>query len=177
MKQGLMGLWICCVVIVLQAALAQDPTPAESRIIIVSSSAFIEGTLIPSKYTCEGVDMNPPISLADVPPEAKSLVLILDDPDAPMGTWSHWLMWNIDPKMVEIKEGEIPLNSVTGTNDFGKTRYNGPCPPSGVHRYFFRVYALDEKMELKAETKRTDLDKAMQGHIIAQGVLTGKYSR
>jgi Raf kinase inhibitor-like YbhB/YbcL family protein len=141
----------------------------------ITSSAFQEGGNIPSKFSCDGANVNPPLHLDQVPAEAKSLALIVDDPDAPGGTFVHWLVWNIDPKTTEIGENSVPPNAVQGKSGFGKSGYGGPCPPSGTHRYYFRVYALDV-----ADAKggsRADLDRAMQGHIIAQGELMGRYSK
>lgn len=143
----------------------------------ITSPAFQEGEPIPQRYTCDGEDVNPPLEIASVPENAKSLVLIVDDPDAPVGTWNHWLVWNIDPTTAEIKEASLPEGAVLGTNDFGKPKYGGPCPPSGTHRYFFRIYALDTKVSLLQGAKRDELDSAIAGHVIAQGQLIGRYSR
>ena len=108
---------------------------------------------------------------------AKSVALIVDDPDAPSRTWTHWLVWNIDPKTKEIRENTLPHDAVQGTTDFGSAKYGGPCPPSDVHRYYFRVYVLDTALSLPRSTTRSALDKAMAGHIIAKGSLVGTYSR
>ncbi len=140
----------------------------------VFSSAFVANGSIPRKYTCDGQDINPPLEFEGIPEKAESLVLIVDDPDAPTKTFTHWLVWNIEP-VAKIEKDSIP--GVEGLNDFKKIGYGGPCPPSGTHRYFFRVYALDKKLELKAGTGRKDLENAMIGHIIAEGELMGKYSR
>ncbi|HJX25590.1 MAG TPA: YbhB/YbcL family Raf kinase inhibitor-like protein, partial [Chthoniobacterales bacterium] len=110
------------------------------------------------------------------PAEAKSLVLIVDDPDAPGGLFTHWLIWNIDPKVTEIAEGSAPIG-MQGKNDFGKSGYGGPCPPSGTHRYYFKIFALDSDLDLAAGSKRAQLDAAMRGHVIAQGEMMGRYSR
>jgi Raf kinase inhibitor-like YbhB/YbcL family protein len=151
--------------------------PMGQDTIKITSSAFSAGGTIPSKYACDGEDVNPPLQISAVPTDAKSLSLIVDDPDAPMGTWNHWLIWNIDPNITEIKENSIPKGGVFGTNDFGKLEYGGPCPPSGTHRYFFRLYALDAKLDLSEGAKRAELESAMKNHIIAQGQLMGKYSK
>ena len=143
----------------------------------ITSSAFAEGSMIPKKYTCDGADVNPPLAIEGAPDTAKTLVLIVDDPDAPRGTWNHWLVWNIDPKTKEIKENGVPSNAVQGTTDFGTAKYGGPCPPSGTHRYYFKIFALDKPLDLRSAAKRSDLDKAMAGHVIAEGSLMGKYSR
>ena len=142
----------------------------------VTSSAFQEGGNIPSKFTCDGANVNPPLHFDQVQAEVKSLALIADDPDAPGGTFVHWLVWNIDPKTTDIAENSVPPNAVQGKNGFGKTGYGGPCPPSGTHRYYFRVYALDVA-QVQGGSTRADLDRAMQGHIIGQGQLMGRYSK
>lgn len=140
----------------------------------VSSSAFASNGSVPGKYTCDGQNINPPLEFEGIPEEAESLVLIVDDPDASPKTFTHWIVWNIEP-MAKIEEDSIP--GVEGLNDFKKIGYGGPCPPSGTHRYFFRVYALDKNLDLKAGAGRKDLEKEMIGHIIAEGELMGKYSR
>ena len=156
---------------------AQESSNKEKPMIKVTSSAFLEGELIPKKYTGDGDDVNPPLFIEGVPENARSLALIVDDPDAPVGTWNHWLVWNIAPKTKEIRENSVPENAALGINDFGKRPYGGPAPPSGVHRYFFKIYALDTILDLPHSTKRTALDKALQGHILAEGQLLGKYTR
>jgi Raf kinase inhibitor-like YbhB/YbcL family protein len=142
----------------------------------ITSSAFQQEGNIPAKFTCDGGDASPGLHFEGVPPEAKSLVLIVDDPDAPSGLFTHWLIWNIDPKTIEIGENSPPA-AVQGKNDFGKSGYGGPCPPSGTHRYFFKVYALDQMLSLKAGGKRADLDRAMKGHVVRQAELMGRYSK
>jgi Raf kinase inhibitor-like YbhB/YbcL family protein len=142
----------------------------------ITSSAFQEGGNIPSKFTCDGSDTSPPLQITGVPSEAKSLVLIADDPDAPSGLFTHWLVWNIPPQTNSISEGSAP-KGVHGTNDFGKPDYKGPCPPPGTHRYSFKIYALDRELDLRGGAKRGQLDAAMKGHVVAQGVLVGRYAR
>lgn len=139
----------------------------------LTSNDFNEGDMIDSKFTCQGQDINPQLTIEDVPSEAKSLALIVDDPDAPGGTWVHWLV-----KDIPINTSEIPQNSVPGTqvtNDFGKEAYGGPCPPSGVHRYFFKLYALDTET-LEANNKEEFYQQAEQ-HAIAKAELMGKYTK
>lgn len=143
----------------------------------IASSAFGHNERIPVKYTCDGADASPPISIEGVPETAKSLALIMDDPDAPRGTWVHWLVWNIDPKIKEIAEGKVPSGASLGMNDFRRLDYGGPCPPSGTHRYFFKLYALDTVLGLKQGAAKAELEKAMHGHVIAQAELIGLYSR
>jgi Raf kinase inhibitor-like YbhB/YbcL family protein len=142
----------------------------------ITSSAFQESGNIPSKFSCDGADTSPPLQIAGVPPEAKSLVLIVDDPDAPSGLFTHWTAWNISPQTNSIAEGGTP-KGVQGTNDFGKSGYGGPCPPSGTHRYYFKIFALDRELDLPFGAKRGQLDAAMKGHVVGQGELMGRYSR
>ena len=142
----------------------------------ITSSAFQEGGNIPSKFSCDGADTSPPLQISDVPSAAKSLVLIVDDPDAPSGLFTHWTVWNIPPQTSSIAEGSTP-KGMQGTNDFGKSGYGGPCPPSGTHRYYFKIFALDRELDLPFGAKRGQLDAAMKGHVIAQGELMGRYLR
>ena len=142
----------------------------------ITSSAFQQGANIPSKFSCDGANTSPPLEIGDVPSGAKSLVLIADDPDAPSGLFTHWAVWNISPQTSTIAEGSTP-KGVQGTNDFGKSSYGGPCPPSGTHRYYFKIFALDRELDLPFGAKRGQLDTAIKGHVIAQGELMGRYSR
>jgi Raf kinase inhibitor-like YbhB/YbcL family protein len=142
----------------------------------ITSSAFQEGASIPSKFSCDGSNTSPPLQIAKVPSGAKSLVLIVDDPDAPSGLFTHWAVWNVSPQINAIAEGSAP-KGVRGTNDFGKSGYGGPCPPSGTHRYYFKIFALDRELDLPFGAKRGQLDEAMKGHVVAQGELMGRYSR
>jgi len=140
----------------------------------ITSPAFENNGFIPVKYTGDGDDVNPPLNIGGISEETKSLVLIVDDPDAPMGTWDHWIVWNIPPSE-KIEEDSVP--GVEGLNDFRKRSYGGPSPPFGTHRYFFKVYALDTKLDLAPNSRKKDVERAMKGHIIAQGELIGLYSR
>jgi Raf kinase inhibitor-like YbhB/YbcL family protein len=149
---------------------------AERARMKITSSAFQEGGNIPSKFTCDGSDTSPPLQITGVPSEAKSLVLIADDPDAPSGLFTHWLVWNIPPQTNSIAEGGAP-KGVHGTNDFGKSGYKGPCPPPGTHRYSFKIFALDRELDLSSGAKRRQVDTAMKGHVIGQGELVGRYAR
>jgi Raf kinase inhibitor-like YbhB/YbcL family protein len=142
----------------------------------VTTPAFQAGGDIPAKFTCNGANVNPELKINGVPSEAKSLVLIIDDPDAPHGLFTHWIVWNIDPKTNDIGENSAPAGGIQGTNDFGKRSYGGPCPPSGTHRYFFKIYGLDAKLDLKPSARRAELDTAMRGHTLAQGELMARYS-
>ena len=143
----------------------------------VTSPAFENNKTIPSKYGCDGVNLNPPILIEDVPPGAKSLALLFDDKDAPRKTYVHWILWNIDPSVKEIKENSVPEGAVQGLNDFKKNTYGGPCPPTRPHKYALIVYALDVRLNLDPKSGKADLEKSMEGHIIAQGQLTGVYRR
>ncbi len=143
----------------------------------LTSTAFQHQQRIPAKYTCDGQDINPPLHIAEAPPAAQSLALIMDDPDAPRGTWVHWLVWNMDPKTSEIPEKSVPAGAAQGMTDFHRPSYGGPCPPSGTHRYFFKLYALDTKLNLPAKTDKNALEKAMEKHILARTELVGLYSR
>ena len=142
----------------------------------LTSSAFQNNGAIPSEFTCDSSDVSPPLSISDAPANAKSLALIMDDPDAPVGTWDHWVVFNIRPSTREMTKGNEP-NGVAGENSWGRTGYGGPCPPSGTHRYFFKLYALDTMLNLPQDTAKKELEKAMQGHIIAKAELMGSYKR
>jgi len=143
----------------------------------ITSSAFKHQKEIPSKYTCEGADVNPPLTISDVPSEATSLVLIVNDPDAPNKTWVHWTVWNINPDQEKISEDSVPEGAQEGLTDFGNCGYGGPCPPSGEHSYFFKLYALDEELNLPHKADINQLEEAMTGHVIKKAVLIGVYSR
>jgi Raf kinase inhibitor-like YbhB/YbcL family protein len=150
--------------------------------IIVTSSAFKEDGMIPSKYTCDGNNISPPLKWQQVPQGVKSFALISDDPDAPVGTWVHWVMWNIPAEANGLPENvpptkELADGSKQGISDFRRPGYGGPCPPSGTHRYYFKIYALDVKPELANTCTKQDLLEAMKGHILAEGQLMGKYKR
>jgi Raf kinase inhibitor-like YbhB/YbcL family protein len=142
----------------------------------ITSQAFQNGSNIAAKFSREGGNVSPPLKVEDVPANAKALVFIVDDPDAPGGLFTHWLVWNIDPKTNSITEGSGPKGGVEGTNDFGSVGYGGPQPPSGTHRYYFKIFALDRMLDLPAGAKRRELEKAMKGHVIAQAEWMGRYS-
>jgi len=143
----------------------------------ISSPAFQNNGNIPRQYTCDGKDINPPLMIANCPQGTKSIALICDDPDAPVGIWVHWVIWNIFPDVKEIKENIVPTGAIVGVNDFRQNRYGGPCPPSGTHRYFFKVYALDTMLGISPNASKADLEKTMKGHILGQGQLVGLYKR
>ena len=138
----------------------------------ITSPVFEKNGFIPVKYTCDGDDVNPPLKIVGIPEGTQSLVLIIDDPDAPMGTWDHWVVWNILPAE-KIEEDSVP--GTEGLNDFNQYSYGGPCPPSGTHRYFFKVYALDTKINRDPNSRKKDVERAMEGHILAKGELVGLY--
>lgn len=141
------------------------------------SPAFSHNSSMPAKYTCDGENISPALEFGEVSEETRSLVLIMDDPDAPGGSWLHWTLWNISPATLMIEDGAVPEGAVEGTTSFGKTGYGGPCPPSGEHRYVFHAYALDGELSLGAGANREELESAMAGHIIAQAELIGLYRR
>lgn len=142
----------------------------------LSSDAFENNGTIPSEFTCDGKNISPPLAITDIPKNAKSLALIMDDPDAPMGTFTHWTIWNISPQKSQFAKGE-KLDFPQGITSFGRTGYGGPCPPSGIHRYFFKLYALDTMLELDGGSTKEKLAQAVDGHILEQTTLIGKYSR
>ncbi len=148
----------------------------------ISSSAFAEGEMIPTRYTCDGPDVSPDLSWSGVPETAKSLALICDDPDAPMGTWVHWVLFNMPASADGLPAGIPPDATLEngarhGTNDFRRLGYGGPCPPGGTHRYFFKLYALDSALDLESGITKARLLEAMKGHILAEAHLMGKYKR
>ena len=140
----------------------------------LTSPEFEQNSMIPAKFTCDGEDINPALNIEEIPQETKSLALIVDDPDAPMGTWVHWVVFNI-PVTSQIQEHSVPGRQ--GLNDFRKKDYGGPCPPSGTHRYFFKLYALDIELDLEESARKGDVEEAMEGHILAQTELIGLYKR
>lgn len=143
----------------------------------ISSIAFQPDSKLPTKYTCDGEGVSPPLTIGEVPENTKSLALIVDDPDAPAGIWVHWVLFNIPPSTVEISENSVPQNSMQGVTSYGDNKYGSPCPPSGVHRYFFKLYALDIMLDLPASTTAQDLEKTMDGHILDQAELMATYNR
>ena len=140
----------------------------------LTSPAFKAGEKIPQKFTCEGRDVNPPLVIEHIPEGTQSLALIVDDPDAP-GGWVHWILFNVSPKTTTIKEDSQPGDQ--GTNDFGRLDYGGPCPPSGKHTYYFRIYALGTTLNVGTGVKQDALERAMKGHILQQTELTGTYQK
>ena len=141
----------------------------------ITSPAFENNNPIPRLYTCQGKDISPPLNIEGIPQGTKSLVLIMDDPDAPMGTWDHWVVWNIPPETTTVLEGAP--QGIEGMNSWPKKGYGGPCPPSGTHRYFFKLYALGTKLNIPENSTKRDVERAMQGNIIAQTQLIGNYKK
>ena len=148
----------------------------------LTSMVFQEGGTIPQKYTCDGEDISPPLKWDSAPEGTKAFALISDDPDAPMGTWVHWVIFNIPADANELHE-HIPAEGILrngakqGTNDFRRIGYGGPCPPGGTHRYFFKLYALDTEIDIAVGASKQELLRAMEGHILAKGQLMGTYTR
>ena len=148
----------------------------------ITSPAFSQGQPVPTQFTCDGENVSPALGFEDIPAEAKSLTLICDDPDAPMGVWDHWLLYNIPPATTGLPQNiapefMLPDGSVHGLNSWRNIGYGGPCPPSGTHRYYFKLYALDIKINLKAGADKGALARAMEGHILDEARLMGTYSR
>jgi Raf kinase inhibitor-like YbhB/YbcL family protein len=142
----------------------------------IMSQAFENGGKIPDKYTMYGDNRIPPLHLDEIPSTTRSLALIVEDPDAPNGTFNHWLVFNMDPRVRDIKEDSVPVMATQGRNDFGEIEYDGPRPPSGEHRYFFRAYALDTVLPLTRGAKRPELEREMDGHVVGSATLMGKYA-
>ena len=140
----------------------------------LTSPEFSPNSAIPQTFTCQGKDINPSLKIEEMPAETVSLVLIMDDPDAPGGTWDHWIVFNIDPA-AEIEEDSVP--GTQGKNSWGRNDYGGPCPPSGTHRYFFKLYALDTRLDVPEGARKSAVEKAMQGHILAQTEIIGLYRK
>jgi Raf kinase inhibitor-like YbhB/YbcL family protein len=164
------------------AAAPATAGPARGDGMKISSPAFVEGALIPGRYTCDGEDISPPLQWTAAPPETATLALVADDPDAPLGTWVHWVVFDLPAATMGLPEG-VPAQpaleggGVQGVTSFRKVGYGGPCPPSGTHRYYFRLYALDTSMALSSNATAADLRAAMQGHVLAEATLMGRYRR
>lgn len=149
----------------------------KENIMKIFSTTFKEGEAIPLKYTCDGDDVNPILNISGTPKETKSFALLMDDPDSPSGNFTHWIIWNIQPSETEIKENGKLEGTVEGVNGFGNIGYGGPCPHSGTHRYFFRLYALDQMLDLSSGADVAMLKQAIEGHVLAEAELMGNYSR
>jgi Raf kinase inhibitor-like YbhB/YbcL family protein len=156
-----------------------SPPSGDSAALEISSSAFGDNDTIPTVYTCDGDNASPPLAFSDVPEDAQSLALIMDDPDAPSGTFVHWVVWNIDPATADVPANTVPASGTQGLNGIGQAAYIGPCPPDGEHHYYFKLYALDTRLDAldPSTADKTALEQAMEGHIIAQAELVGLYAR
>lgn len=143
----------------------------------LTSAAFSEGGTIPERHTCDAANVSPPLAWSGVPEGAKSLALIADDPDAPKTVWVHWVLYNVPAEVGGVEEGRVPAGAVEGANDFGERGYGGPCPPSGSHRYDFTLFALDAPVALAPGASKQELLDAMEGHVLAQARLEGRYAR
>ena len=152
-----------------------QPTSEQGGAMKLASPEFKNNQAIPMKFSCEEIDINPALTILDVPAQAKSLALIMDDPDAPNGTWVHWVVFDIPATVTNIKENSIPGKQ--GRNDFDRLNYGGPCPPIGEHRYFFKLYALDTLLNLPEGITKSKLEDAMKGHIIGEAQLVGLYKK
>jgi len=181
------ALWVLALLLTLLTACGgeTEPAPKEETAmkLDLTSAAFQEGGDIPQKHTCDGPDLSPPLAWNTPPAGTQSLALICDDPDAPVGTWVHWVIYDLPPETTALPEGIPPDEQLSGggrqgVNDFGKIGYGGPCPPKGpAHRYFFKLYALDAQLDLPPGATKQDLLRAMEGHILAEGQLMGRYRR
>ena len=185
-----MALAVCCLSLALvgcagAATPAPQPTGADAQAgtpMVLTSPAFVEGATIPRQYTCDGANVSPPLAWRAAPAAAQSLALVVDDPDAPSGVWVHWVLFNLSPSASGLPEG-LPQDKVVaggalqGINSGRATGYSGPCPPSGTHRYYFKLYALDTTLSLAANAAAKDVQAAMQGHVMAEAQLMGRYAR
>ena len=175
--------WMLAVLLflLLGCAAPDDQNQQEVSIVKLTSPVFSNNSAIPGMYTCDGQNISPPLLIADAPPAAKSLALLMDDPDVPKsiradGMWDHWVVFNIPPATTSIPEGKSPPG-VKGKNTSGKLAYAGPCPPDKEHRYFFKLYALDSTLALREGTSKAEVERAMEGHILAKAELMGRYKR
>ena len=175
MNQSVSVLLVLAVGVSAAAAAAEEA--AMGNEFAVTSPAFTEGQPIPPRFTADGPDLSPELVLENAPEGVISFALIMDDPDAPVGTWVHWVVWNLPGDSRTIPEGSLPSAAVEGRNGWGRSDYGGPAPPSGTHRYFFKVYALDTTLDLPRSTDKAGLEGAMRGHVLAEATLMGTYSR
>lgn len=174
----LLGLLLILACVACQASFPGGEGEGEGQMpMTISSTAFSEGDEIPRRHTCDGEDLSPPLTWSGTPNGTQSLVMITDDPDAPSGTFVHWVLYNIPPDTSSLSEGVRGIGT-QGVNGFGKSGYGGPCPPKGpAHRYFFKIYALDTSLNLQSGAKKAEVEKDMQDHVLAQGQLMGTYKR
>ena len=175
-NKGILAIGITIIFIIIVSIGCVEENQKKVENMKISSPAFENGESIPSEYTCDGADVSPVLNFSDIPESATSLVLIMDDPDAPMGTWVHWLIWNIPPNTAGFSKGEN-MTFPRGMNDFGQLKYGGPCPPSGTHRYYFKLYAVDTMLDLNEGASKAELVSAISEHIVEETQLMGTYSR
>jgi Raf kinase inhibitor-like YbhB/YbcL family protein len=180
--QKIVSYLIVALILICPLATNAETKGGKEMKITVTSTAFTEGGMIPRQYTCDGVDISPPLTWSGIPEGTKSIAVISDDPDAPMGTWVHWVVYNLPPDLTGLPENIMPHKTLAnggrqGMTDFRKIGYGGPCPPGGTHRYYFKVYALDTVLDLAPGATKKELLKAMTGHVLAEGELMGKYRR
>ena len=164
------------------ANMSAQPAQQQQAQMKVESAAIKEGQPIPRQYTCDGINISPPLEWSGVPKSAKTIAIVADDPDAPAGTWVHWVLYNLPAENIGLVENvpatdNLKAGGFQGKNDFGKPGYGGPCPPSGTHRYFFRVYALDTLLDVSAGSDKRTVEKAMKDHILGSGELIGMYKK
>lgn len=170
-------------VLTLQPGVTATAAGEASMPFTISSPSFSNAASIPRKFSCQGADVSPQLTWSEPSTPTKTFALLVDDPDAPVGNWNHWTMWNVPPSLHGLPEGmskdaRLPDGTEQGRNDFNKTGYNGPCPPAGKpHRYYFKLFALDTRLDLKADSGKKELEAAMKGHIVAQAELMGTYRR
>ena len=169
--------FVLLLVLVFSVPLALGEDAPKTGGLQIISPVFENNGILPPRYTCDGENINPPLMIENVPRGAKSLALILDDQDAPRGSYVHWIVWNIAPGIKDIREDSVPEGAVEGTNDFKKRNYGGPCPPTRAHRYAFKLYVLDIRLNLETRSTKAVLEKAMKGHILAQAQLITSYKR
>lgn len=179
MKPGLFAPWIAIIAALMVSGCAstQQQDEVDMANLKLSSPAFADKGTIPVDYSCQGLDVSPPLGITGIPLRAKSLALIMDDPDASLGTWVHWVVFNISSRTASIAEGSVPEGAVQGRNSWGSNAYGGPCPPSGTHRYLFKLYALDTHLDLKPSASKSDVERTMAGHVLAESTLVGLYKR
>lgn len=171
-------LWLQITAIFLSCFAISNTALSKQLNLTISSPAFDDNSYIPVKYTCQGSDVNPPLVFKNIPPDTKSLVLIIEDPDAAGGAFTHWIMWNIDPKIGGIKEYAFPKGAEQAINDFGTNGYGGPCPPYGnAHRYLFKLFAINIMLHINRHISRQELEEAIHSHVISSAMLTGLYKR
>ena len=183
MKRRWPIVWVVAVVLLLSACAGDAPDlPAQGMSVPLESSAFADGEIIPVRHTCDGEDLSPPLAWGELPAGTLSLALVVDDPDAPVGTWVHWVLFNLPADTHSLPEGlpaeEAVASGLQGINGWKELGYGGPCPPQGsTHRYFFKLYALDTALDLEAGISKAEVEKAMAGRILGQGQLVGRYGR